>query len=97
MDLKSMREVSGLSQFSTALRSGVPRMRLGFAESGQIPLGTEEESALREVLLKAIKERQAQLQSVLDSTILFQCVTAKTPGADSWRSLNSPAPLHGGG
>jgi len=74
-DLKATREISGLSQFAAAQKSGIPRMRLSLAECGQIQLTSDEESALRQVLRRAIEQRTTLLQNVL-STIAPQEVLA---------------------
>ena len=63
--LLSLREISGLSQFSTARKCGIPRMRLSLAETGQLELSSAEEARIRRVLLRAIEARAVQLQTVL--------------------------------
>ena len=67
MDLRTAREMSGLSQFTAAHKSGIPRMRLSLAECGQIDLRPEEQSALREVLREAIEQRTTVLRNVLSA------------------------------
>jgi len=62
MDLKRLRKTSGLSQWSAARRSGVPRMRLSLAETGQLTLKPDEETALYRVLHDEIEARQKQLE-----------------------------------
>jgi transcriptional regulator with XRE-family HTH domain len=49
-DLVERRKKSGMSQFLCAQRSGLSRMRLSLAETGQIALSSEEEAAVRQVL-----------------------------------------------
>jgi len=63
--LLSLRELSGLSQFTVARKSGVPRVRLSLAETGQLRLSVEEEERIRTVLLRAIEARALQLQAAL--------------------------------
>jgi len=63
--IRQLREVAGLSQWSAARRSGIPRMRLSLAESGQLALSPEEEAVLRRMLRAAIQAQQAQLEEVL--------------------------------
>jgi transcriptional regulator with XRE-family HTH domain len=75
LDLRKAREISGLSQFAAAQKSGIPRMRLSLAECGQIHLKSDEELALRHVLRRAIEQRAAYLQDVL-STITRQEIQA---------------------
>jgi transcriptional regulator with XRE-family HTH domain len=65
LDLKTAREMSGLSQFTAARKAGIPRMRLSLAECGQINLSPDEEIALRAVLRRAIEQRAAVLQNAL--------------------------------
>jgi transcriptional regulator with XRE-family HTH domain len=60
-----LRELSELSQFSVARRSGVPRARISLSESGQLELTREEMTRIRSVLLKTIEARANQLLSVL--------------------------------
>jgi transcriptional regulator with XRE-family HTH domain len=64
-ELKRLREMSGLSQFSVARMSGVERTRLSLAECGHVALTTGEKESLRRVLLQAVENRQSQLQAVL--------------------------------
>lgn len=67
MDLAEAREVAGLSQFSVALRSGVPRMRLSLAECRQIQLRPDEVQAIRQVLRKEMERRAAELRNALST------------------------------
>jgi hypothetical protein len=60
-----LRQLSGLSQFTVALRSAVPRVRISLAETNQLELSPEEQARIRTVLLKAIEARDLQLQAVL--------------------------------
>jgi transcriptional regulator with XRE-family HTH domain len=66
--LKKLREKAGQTQFVVARKSGVTRMRLSLAESGQLRLTPEEESAVREAIRQGIEERTAQLQHLLEVT-----------------------------
>jgi len=63
--LLSLRELSGLSQFTLARKSGIARVRLSLAETGQLELSAEEENRLRTVLLRTIEARALQLQAAL--------------------------------
>ena len=60
-----LRELSGLSQFTVARKSGIPRVRLSLAETGQLELPVEEQELIRTVLLRAIEVRVLQLQAAL--------------------------------
>lgn len=75
MNLKATREMAGISQFAAAHESGISRMRLSLAECGQIQLTSDEETALRKVLRRAIEQRTALLQNAL-STITPQGAAA---------------------
>src|SRR5258705_1201834 len=57
MNLFERRKRSGMSQFLCAQRSGISRMRLSLAETGQIALSSEEETALSQALTKYILEK----------------------------------------
>jgi hypothetical protein len=63
--LLSLRDISGLSQFSLARKSGVPRVRISLAETGQLELSSQEQERIRTVLLRVIEARARQLQIVL--------------------------------
>jgi len=65
--LRKLRERAGLTQFVIAQKSGVTRMRLSLAESGQLRLTAEEETAVREAIHRGIKEQAARLQHLLAS------------------------------
>jgi transcriptional regulator with XRE-family HTH domain len=69
LGIKRLREVAGLSQWSAARRTGIPRMRLSLAESGQLALNPEEEAALRQVLRESIQAQQARLNEVLRESV----------------------------
>lgn len=51
------RKRSGMSQFACAQASGIPRMKLSLAETGQIALTPTEESTVQSVLSDYIAER----------------------------------------
>jgi transcriptional regulator with XRE-family HTH domain len=63
--LRKLRESAGLTQFAVARKSGVSRMRLSLAESGQLRLSPEEELAVREAIREGIEKQAAQLQHLL--------------------------------
>jgi len=73
-ELRSLRNLAGLTQFQLSARSGVSRMLLGLCENGQAKLGADEEDAVRKVLLHALHKRAAQIEAVLSS--------AETPQAE---------------
>jgi predicted transcriptional regulator len=64
-DLRALRTLAGISQFTCARRARVPRVRISLFESGQLELRLEEQARIRTVLLKAIEARALQLQMVL--------------------------------
>jgi len=63
--LRRLREKAGLTQFTVARKSGVTRMRLSLAESGQLRLTKEEEAAVREAIHQGIEEHAARLRHLL--------------------------------
>ena len=66
-DLRTMRQIAGMSQFFAANKSGVSRMRLSLAETDQLKLQPEEEFAIRQVLRQAIDARRRQLEDALQA------------------------------
>jgi hypothetical protein len=64
-NLRSLRAISGISQFSCARKARIARVRLSLAETGQLELTSEERERVRAVLLRAIEARALQLQTVL--------------------------------
>jgi len=58
------RKRSGMSQFLCAQRSGISRMRLSLAETGQIELSEQEEEALRKVLNEYISAKAREIVSL---------------------------------
>jgi transcriptional regulator with XRE-family HTH domain len=65
MNIKTLRKMADLTQFELAQRCGVSRMRLSLVECGQLELHSEEELAVRRVLLAAIEDRSVQLKGAL--------------------------------
>jgi transcriptional regulator with XRE-family HTH domain len=65
MDIKKLRKMADLTQFELAQRCGVSRMRLSLVECGQLKLHSEEELAVRRVLLAASEDRSVQLKGAL--------------------------------
>jgi len=63
--LRELREMAGLTQTRAARASGIHRAKLSMAETGEIELSPEEETAVRGALLRAIRERQTQIEGVL--------------------------------
>ena len=61
MNLFERRKRSGMSQFLCAQRSGISRMRLSLAETGQIALSSEEEKALSQTLTNYILEKAQEI------------------------------------
>jgi transcriptional regulator with XRE-family HTH domain len=64
-NLRSLRTIAGISQFTCARKSRVPRVRISLFESGQLELTTEEETRIHAVLLRVIEARRLQLELVL--------------------------------
>jgi transcriptional regulator with XRE-family HTH domain len=65
MNLRELRRMAGLTQWQLAQRCGVSRMRVSLSECGQVELREEERSAIRSVLLEAIRNRESNIQSIL--------------------------------
>ena len=61
MNLFECRRKSGMSQFLCAQRSGISRMKLSLAETGQIELSATEEAAVRRELAKYIADRAREV------------------------------------
>ena len=67
-ELRRLRKLAVLTQWQTAMESGISRMRLSLAECGQVELTGEEKTAVRNVLEKAIRERSALMREALPDT-----------------------------
>ena len=65
MNLLERRKKSGMSQFLCAQRSGVSRMRLSLAETGQVALTAAEESAIDRALNEYIVRRAQEINRLL--------------------------------
>ena len=65
-DLREMRELAGITQFSLSRRSGVSRMRLSLAECGEADLSDTEKQKIISVLLAAIRLQQARAVVIAD-------------------------------
>jgi transcriptional regulator with XRE-family HTH domain len=59
--VKERRKRAGMSQFQLSQRSGVPRMKLSLAETGQIELSQKEEEALRRALTEYISAKAREI------------------------------------
>ncbi len=66
--LQERRKRSGMSQFLLAQRSGVPRMRISLAETEQIALTEEEESAVRAALNEYISRKAREIALLSEET-----------------------------
>lgn len=58
------RKKSGMSQFLCARASGVSRMRLSLAETGQLKLTATEESAVHHALNEFISQRAREISQL---------------------------------
>jgi transcriptional regulator with XRE-family HTH domain len=85
MSLFERRKRSGMSQFLCAQRSGISRMRLSLAETGQIALSSEEETALSQTLTKYILEKAQEIA-------LLQDCNSPVPAAGSFPEFGNLAP-----
>jgi transcriptional regulator with XRE-family HTH domain len=66
--LRKLRDEAGVTQYTVARKSGVPRVRLSLAECGELRLTRAEEVAIREAIRQEIERRAAQLQRLVKST-----------------------------
>jgi transcriptional regulator with XRE-family HTH domain len=64
MNLIERRKKVGMSQFLCAQRSGISRMRLSLAETGQIKLSKQEEEAIRQVINEFISAKAREIASL---------------------------------
>lgn len=64
-DLKGLRLLAGLTQCAVAKEAGMDRVKLSLAENQYLELRSEEQAAVRKVLLERIENRAAQLNEVL--------------------------------
>jgi hypothetical protein len=62
--LVERRKKSGMSQFLCAQRSGIPRMRLSLAETGQIELSEQEEAAVGQALNEYISAKAREIAAL---------------------------------
>ena len=69
------RKKSGMSQFLCAQSSGVSRMRLSLAETGQVKLTTAEESAVQRALSNFISERADEIKQLMHEQDLQRAAT----------------------
>lgn len=65
MDWVERRKKSGMSQFRCAQASGVSRMRLSLAETGQVELTASEKSAVHRALNDFISSRAREINRLL--------------------------------
>ena len=65
MNLLERRKKSGMSQFLCAQRSGVSRMKLSLAETGQVVLTAAEESAIDLAINEYILCRAKEISRLL--------------------------------
>jgi hypothetical protein len=66
-DLRGLRRMAGWTQLRTANASGINRAKLSQAECREIKLSEEEGAAVRRVLIAAIRDRAATIDTVLEN------------------------------
>ncbi len=64
IDFRKVRRLAGCTQFQLANRTGISRVRLSLAETGQLRLRPEEKRALLDVLLREVTRTFTELQKV---------------------------------
>jgi transcriptional regulator with XRE-family HTH domain len=64
IDFRKTRRLAGLTQFQMAARTGITRVRLSLAETGQLRLRPEEKRILVDVLLRQVTLSLNELKKV---------------------------------
>lgn len=64
-DLRSLRELAGLSQYQFARLSAISRGRISLVECGNSQLNAEEQARAERVLRAAIAERYRNIKSIV--------------------------------
>ena len=67
VDVRKMRKAARMSQAALALKTGIDRTRICFAENGYLGLRYEENDAIRKAIATEFRERVADQQQVLQS------------------------------
>lgn len=67
-DLKSIRELAGLSQYEFARRTGISRGRISLVECGHSQLNESERCRAERVLRAAITDRYKNFKSIVERT-----------------------------
>jgi transcriptional regulator with XRE-family HTH domain len=62
IDFRKVRRLAGCTQFQLASRTGISRVRLSLAETGQLRLRPEEKRTLLDVLLREVTRSGNELQ-----------------------------------
>ena len=63
-ELRRLREAAGASQIRIARLAGVPRMRLSLAETGDVQLNEEQETAVRSAICDFARATAAELLKI---------------------------------
>jgi transcriptional regulator with XRE-family HTH domain len=63
--LRELRAMADWTQARTSRASGTNRAKLSQAECGEIELSAEEDTAIRRILLRAIRDRANRMNCVL--------------------------------
>jgi DNA-binding XRE family transcriptional regulator len=64
IDFRKVRRLAGCTQFQLANRTGISRVRLSLAETGQLRLRPEEKRAVLDLLLREVTRSLNELQKV---------------------------------
>ena len=64
-NLVERRKKSGMSQWLCAQKSGISRMRLSLAETGQVELSAEEEASVRKVVSDYIELKSREIDLLM--------------------------------
>ena len=67
-ELRKLRELARMTQIRLSRESGVTRMKIQLAETGQGELSTEEERKVRAVLLDEVRRQAVAINHALAQT-----------------------------
>jgi transcriptional regulator with XRE-family HTH domain len=68
-NIRELREMADWTQARASKASGINRAKLSLAECGEIELSVEEDAAVRNVLLQAIRIRSERINAFLSETL----------------------------
>jgi transcriptional regulator with XRE-family HTH domain len=72
-ELREIRRMAGWTQAKASRATGINRAKLSQAECGEVELSTEEDAAIRRVLIRAIRRRVDRINGVLADAAATGC------------------------